>query len=170
MKISERPFSLPFAAAKDDDLKPSGDGMALYQYVCLKCWYVELYTSRKVWAVKLRELFEQGGDGDSTDTKTGTQSKQHFASAPGNTWKYHWALRQYFVAQYPRPSRRRDILQLDFFHHLVEFPDEFARSQGWRTHALLTATNERQPPAAILDRVRVKDGSNLNRPSRRATD
>src|SRR5579862_2396726 len=55
IKISERPFSLPFAVAKDNDLKPSGDGIALYPYICLKCWCVELYTSRKDSAVKLRE-------------------------------------------------------------------------------------------------------------------
>jgi hypothetical protein len=102
----------------------------------------------------------QSGDGDSTDTKTGTPSKDHF----------HQCARQYVEVQLGAPailrggillrlSRWRDILQLDFFHHLVELPDEFARSQGWRTHAFLTATNERQPPAAILDWVRVKDGA-----------
>jgi C4-type Zn-finger protein len=42
MKLAERPFSLPYA---DKELLPSNDGITIYPYVCVNCWYVELYTN-----------------------------------------------------------------------------------------------------------------------------
>lgn len=54
MKLSERPFFLPFACVRDGSFHAADDGFAIYIYVCLSCMYVELYTNFPEETLRLR--------------------------------------------------------------------------------------------------------------------
>lgn len=54
MKLSGCPYSLPFAHVKNGDLRPSDDGIAIYPYICVNCWYVEIYTNPSAETLRQR--------------------------------------------------------------------------------------------------------------------
>ena len=45
MKLSEKPLCLPICIAKNGELRPSDEGIAVYTYLCLSCLYLELYAN-----------------------------------------------------------------------------------------------------------------------------
>jgi hypothetical protein len=45
MKLCEFPFFLSLARSEKGSYHAADDGIAIYPYMCLSCFYVELYTN-----------------------------------------------------------------------------------------------------------------------------